>query len=82
MSDSTTFVLLVAAAVTAGGIYMFDRNAKARYHSQPKFTQMNTPGSYFKPPTASTQTDNSFKLSSMDLPITRVQLMSGKTFFG
>ena len=80
MSDSTTFILLTAVALTAGGIYMFDRNAKAATHSQPKFTQMNKPGDYFKPP-ASPSDNSSFK-AQFDLPFAKVQLMSGKTFLG
>ena len=81
MSDSTTLILLTAVALTAGGIYMFDRNAKAATHSQPKFTQMNKPGDYFKPPTSPSD-NSSFKsqLNAFDLPFAKVQLMSGKTF--
>lgn len=77
MSDSTTF-LLAAAALTAGGIYMFNPNAKAARHSQPKFTQMNQPGDYFKPPSSSSEnSDNSSFKAKPDF-----HLVSGKTFLG
>lgn len=82
MSDSTTYILLAAAVLTAGGVYMFDRNAKARYHSQPAFTQMNKPGTFFKAPTASTQTDTSFKPSHSDASVAGSVIYSGKTFLG
>ena len=76
MSDSTTLILLTAVALTAGGIYMFDRNAKAATHSQPKFTQMNKPGDYFKPPSSTTaDSDNSLKAKA---PL----LYGGKTVLG
>ena len=78
MSDSTTYILLAAAVLTAGGIYMFNPNAKAARHSQPKFTQMNQPGDYFKPPSSSSDNaDNSSFKAKTDF-----QLMSGKTFLG
>ena len=86
MSDSTTLILLTAVALTAGGIYMFDRNAKASTHSQPKFTQMNQPGDYFKPPTSSmsssmsSDSDNSLKAKA--LPLYGNVFSSGKTFLG
>ena len=44
MPDTTTYLLLAAAAATAVTIYMFDPSAKPTTHSQPKFTQMNQPG--------------------------------------
>ena len=80
MSDSTTYILLAAAVLTAGGIYMFNPNAKAARHSQPKFTQMNKPGDYFKPPSSSTEnSDNSTFKAKNDLG----QIFpSGKTFLG
>ena len=77
MSDSTTYILLAAAALTAGGIYMFNPNAKAARHSQPKFTQMNQPGD-FKPPSSSSEnSDNSSFKAKPDF-----HLVSGKTFLG
>ena len=81
MSDSTTLILLTAVALTAGGIYMFDRNAKAATHSQPKFTQMNKPGDYFKPPSSTAaESSTSFKVQYVRDVLARVDLPSGKTF--
>ena len=81
MSDSTTLILLTAVALTAGGIYMFDRNAKAATHSQPKFTQMNQPGDYFKPPSSSLEnSDNSLKAKAP--PLFGHIFSIGKTFLG
>ena len=82
MSDSTTLILLTAVALTAGGIYMFDRNAKAATHSQPKFTQMNQPGDYFKPPTSSMSSDSDNSLKAKAPPKYDFHLVSGKTFLG
>ena len=80
MSDSTTYILLAAAVLTAGGIYMFNPNAKATRHSQPKFTQMNKPGDYFKAPTSSSDSDNSLKAKAP--PLYGNVFSSGKTFLG
>ena len=82
MSDSTTLILLTAVALTAGGIYMFDRNAKAATHSQPKFTQMNQPGDYFKAPTSSATADSDNSLKAKAPPLYGHIFSSGKTFLG
>ena len=74
------YILLAAAALTAGSIYMFDPNAKAARHSQPKFTQMNQPGDYFKPPSSSS--DDSDNSSFKAKPEYDFHLVSGKTFLG
>jgi hypothetical protein len=76
----TIYILLAAAALTAGSIYMFDPNAKAATHSQPKFTQMNQPGDYFKPPSSSSE--NSDNSSFKAKPKYGHVFSSGKTFLG
>ncbi len=81
MTDSTTIVLLAALALTAGSIYMFNPNAKAAKHSQPKFTQMNKPGDYFKPPMTSSESDNSLKAKPEPI-FARLGIMTGRTFLG
>jgi len=80
MSDSTTYILLAAAVLTAGGIYMFNPNAKAARHSQPKFTQMNKPGDYFKPPSSATAESDNSSLKAKAPPKYGNVFTSGKTF--
>ena len=84
MANTTTYLLLAAAAATAVTIYMFDPSAKPTTHSQPKFTQMNQPGDK---PYMTIYNSPVHKNLQMKDPLVKHgslkgAILSGKTFIG